>query len=602
MAFVTRTEIPGGARAHRNAAHATSSSPHVQGAALEALDAELFGAPWVLIAEDNTSPARARNLAGARAALAEGTARSIAGRLRTGALVADIDPAQGHPIVGDACAEALVAWCLDHDLPYLVRESGRPGGRHVITVARAPRHVRQWHALCTRLSRQYKTEVDDRTGKTLRLLSAPHRRGLHCPVITCTLTPADFAEHRSPHRSRRRFQQGPRVRSTATTGRDTSRSAREFGRVCAMARAGYTATQAWRTIAVPGSKAIARGRRWWQRYQWLHAVTTVAAERGIPENEAWRSARQACPPEYAHIRHGWWRGLWRRACAEAATARPRRKRLGDTSVGHHEDHAADIAELRAELTAAAAAVLPTVGVRPQRLASATTTLFHLAAVLVTRNGSISVRDLAERTRLDPKTVRAALALCVRTGLVVTARRYAGGASDSHSYGVGPLVRARRWGPGTSPTSCSTPRYGRAHLPRLRAQHLRERLHWRTRCDALALLEPGERLATSAGRVARVLRSLYHQRRWVGALDAVQLEHRRAVRRRLLRRIGSVRRSAWLDWLAQRNRLVDAVDRLYADSCRGDDLRVIGDAADIVHRGLRDRRWCSEPHDETTIAA
>ncbi|MFE6861837.1 hypothetical protein [Nocardia sp. NPDC057668] len=559
--------------------------------AVAALEAELFRGPWVLIAADNTSPARARNLSAARADLAAGTARSIAGRVRPGILVADIDPPPGYALVGDACAESLVKWCVDQGLPYLVRESGRPGGRHVLTAARTRRHRRQWRQLCARLSRQYAIDVDDRTGKTLRLLSSPHRQGLPCPILSCTLTPADITA--IPHAARdwdRGVSGRTRFRgaSSGQGARDGSRSAREYGKACALVRAGYRAADAWHIVAVAGSKALTRGRRWWQRYEWMPAVTTVAAEQGRTESEAWALARTACPPGYARIRREWWLVLWERAVVEATTSRPRRLHVGDVHVDLARDSAREIDVLRTELATAGNAVLPTLPIRPQRRASVTRVLFHLAEVLVKRNGSISVRDLAERTLMDAKTVRAALAVCVRAGLLVVVHRYSGGAKDTAAYGVGPEVTAGHGDHQTSPTSCSTP--GRASLPRLRAQHAADRHRWALRCDALAQLLPGERLATSNGRSAKLLRSLHHQRRWVRALDAAQLETRRALRRRLLHGIDATVRSAWLNWLGFRKRLVQSVDRLQSDNCRDEDLYVIGLADDTVHRGLRGARW------------
>lgn len=369
---------------------------------LQDLDERLFRGPWVLIAPDNTSPARVRSLDAARAAITDGPVHAVAGRVRDGVLAADIDPVDGYAIYGDVCAEELVAWCLHHDLPYLVRESGRPGGRHVVSLARTRRHRTQWRALCSRLGRRYKTPVDDRTGKSLRLLTAPHRGGLRSPVISCTLTrttldqalvaaatPSKATGHRS----------APRPAATST--RDTSRSGREYGLLCAMVRSGYSAEAAWRVVATPGSKAAARGLYWWRRYQWLNAVTTVAAENHIAEDEAWRLAQHAWPGSSRRLTHKWWLGLWQRAQQEAGRNRPRRKQLGSHMTAHHaaddrqQDQDAEIAQLRQRLLTAAATVLPSSGTRRQRQASASTALFHLVPALVTRGGAISVRDLAE---------------------------------------------------------------------------------------------------------------------------------------------------------------------------------------------------------------
>ncbi|MGV9408441.1 hypothetical protein ACWDOP_00885 [Nocardia sp. NPDC003693] len=556
----------------------------------------MFVAPWVLIAEDNSSPARARSLSAARSDLATGAARSIAGRVRPGVLAADIDPQRGYAIAGDACAESLVKWCERERLPYLVRESGRPGGRHVVTVAGSRRHRRQWQRLCARLSRQFDVEVDDRTGKTLRLLTSPHRQGLPCPVLACTLTPSDVTDRwvgnddsarAAPAAGSRR----PRGTGSRAGARDNTRSGKEFGRACAMVRSEYDAADAWRAIAVPGSKACALGRRWWQRYEWLPAVTAVAAERSLPESDAWALARAACPPKYGYpVRHRWWLVLWRKALAEAATDRPRRIHCGDNTVEPSSDPGPEIEALRAELESVSEEVLPGVPMRPQRRASIARMLFHLAGVLVTRDGSISQRDLAERTLMDRRTLQAAMAVCLQVGLLVVTRRYRKGTNDCAAYGVGPEVVSRRADRETSPTSCSTPSPGRASLLRLRAEHAADRLRWALRCDALARLLPGERLATSKGRSAKLLRSLHHQRQWLRTLDAAQLAARQALRRRLLRGLDPAIRNAWLNWLEFRRQLVESVDRLHTNTYGDDDLRVIESADDLVHRGLRDARW------------
>lgn len=192
-----------------------------------------------------------------------------------------------------------------------------------------------------------------------------------------------------------------------------------------------------------------------------------------------------------------------------------------------------------------------------------------------------------------------MALCVRIGLLVLARRYAGGAADSDAYRVGPAVKGGV-GPVTSPTSCSTPRtppLGHANLALLRTRHSRERSLWRLRCDALAQLLPGERLATSTSRAAKLLRSLHHQRHWVLSLDPAQLQQRRAARRRLLSELGRFHRGRWLDWLdwlATRESIVQAVERLYNGTSRAEDPGLLHNAADTVHRGLRDRRWRRSP--------
>ncbi|MGV9836604.1 hypothetical protein ACWDUL_20785 [Nocardia niigatensis] len=204
-------------------------------------------------------------------------------------------------------------------------------------------------------------------------------------------------------------------------------------------------------------------------------MTTVAAERGLTEHQAWPLAQQACPDRYMHIDRRWWKGLWQRAVEEAALSRPRRRRLPTTAV-IEAARRSEILALQRGLVAAAHHVLTGRKLRPQRRHSAAALLAAIAPVLIVRRGSISVRDLAERARLDTKTVRAVIADCLAAGLLVRSRRYRGGRGDCDAYGVGPgagpyVGQAQA---DSSPTTSSTPR-GRATLHRLQARHHTDRL-------------------------------------------------------------------------------------------------------------------------------
>lgn len=567
---------------------------------VDALDSVLFIGRYVLIAADNSSPARVATLEQARLAVSENTARTVAGRLVDGLLAADIDAEC--PITGDACAEALVAWCIQHSLPYVLRDSGRAGGRHVIAVitnSKVP--VRQWARLCRKLARIHGTVVQDRSGQHLRLLAAPHRIGLPAPVVACTATPADVIDAvritqraKGSWRARRRTGRA----GGGQSGSDHTRSAREFGATCAMARAGWTARQAWQAIRRLDGKSAERGERWWRRYMWLSAVTIVCAEEGLGEDAAWERARKACSAAcLAHGRDWWRKGKWAAAVAEAETDRPRRRRLEDMDPVAAEaslplELAAELAAVRTGLSDAVTAVLG--GLHPQRRRSVRVTLDALARVLVTRSGSVSGRDLAMLSRQDRKTVRRALAEALAAGLVVQTHTYAGGATDCDSWGVGPraidhITAAQS---AVSPTRCTTPapQHGRANPARLHRESVRERRAWALRCDALAALAPGERLADSRHPAAKLLRSLHHQRTWWRNLSAEEQQVRREARQAVVRRLDRADRSAWVSWLSRREEICAAADRLLTHQADDETLRTVLAAPLTVHRGMADPRW------------
>lgn len=565
---------------------------------LAALDAALYVGRYVLLAADNTSPRRVVTRAEALAALAAEECASVAGRLAEGLLGADIDVTDA--VVGDACAEALVAWCVRHGLPYVVRESGRAGGRHVIAVvtdAKVP--VRQWARLCRRLSRLYDTSVQDRTGQHLRLLSAPHRIGLPAPVIACTATPAavlDAVAITSKARADRKIRGGRRRPLKLRTGVvDGSRSAREFGVSCALARADYSAAQAWTVVAGLGGKAAELGQRWWRRYMWLSAVTVVAAERGLSEPAAWDLARTACAAVCLARGRDWWReSKWEPALAEARTDRPRRHHIDDTATDSADlapEIRAEIDALRAGFEAAVAARLG--GLHPQRLRSARAVLAALARAVVTRSGSVSSRCLSLWSLLDRKTVGRALATVIEAGIVTTTHAYQGGAADCAAYGIGPAaieyVAAAQ--DQVSPTRGTTPPpTGRARPSRLRTEYRRDRAAWSARCDVLASLAPGERLADSQHPMAKALRSLHHQRTWWRSLTEAEQAARQEQRRRQLRAMDSTERSDWFRWLARREHINNSADRILTWRAAADDPETVLSAPLTLHRGMRDPRW------------
>ncbi|MBF6548873.1 hypothetical protein [Nocardia brasiliensis] len=550
--------------------------------------------PWYVgIAADNTGYGVLPTLDAARAAVADRKAASAGGRLAEGLLGADVDASD--PLIGDAVAETLIRWCGQHDLPYLLRDSGRSGGRHIVAVVtHADVPCSEWAQLCRRLARQYRVVVDDRTGKVLRLLTAPHRLGLPSPIITCTITPAAVMDAYTRHARKAAAKAGRARRRAARSGGtvDGSRSAREYGHACALARHGGSAEHAWAELRAAEGKAAKLGRPWFARYVWMPAVTTVAAEQGLAEDTAWQLACMA-DPTLASRGRDTWRWRWSRATAEAGTDRPRRYRLP-------EDHTAEAtltpetaAELDAHRAGLYAAVDAIPGLDPRRRHSVQAVVYALAHPLVTRDGSISTRTLAEQALLARSTTLNALRTAVSYGVLVRPHRYGGGASDCDAYRLGPaaidLVCAARKISQT--TRCTTPRAtGSASLLRLQTAHARARRTWRLRCDALASLAPGERLATSRHPAAKTLRSLWFQRRWWTQLTSEQQEQRRAHRRELLAGMHRSERSAWISWLSERNDIADAAARITAASPEPGDAEAVLDAPRTLHRGLAAPDW------------
>lgn len=572
----------------------------------------MFRSQYIKISTTN-SGTPVRTLEAAHAALAAGTAASAGGRLVEGLVGADIDT--DDPVTGDACAETLVAWCVRMGLPYLVRESGRPGGRHVIAaITHKTVPVNQWHQICLNLTRSG-TTVDDRTGKVLRLLTAPHRLGYPSPVVSCTLTPQtvkaaipfDPRKYRTstPTRgvckdgvtSRKRRHSGTSqvphhlaTNSSAGT-HDHSRSGREYGQACAMARRGYTARQAYSELCVPGSKTAERGPKWFRRYLWLPAVTVVAAESGLDETAAWQRAQSQCPTECRREGRTWWRGLWQRALDEARTDRPRRYRLQtDAPADNNGIDTGQLEALRSGFHTAINEVLSRID--PRRRHSVYAALYALAPALMSRKGSMSLRDISLRARIDLGTARRAITTAIEHGLLVLTHQYSGGTKDCHAYGVGPAAKPHIQADSKSSphTSCSTPPAGSSSLTLLLTRYAHDRRRWARRSDALSCLVLGERLANSTHPAAKLLRSIHRQRRWWTGLNAHEQAIRRENRRSLLCRIGESDRDAWFDWLKHREIIVDILDALPVSAGTRKNRDLILTAPPTIHRGMADPRW------------
>ncbi|MFE2961103.1 hypothetical protein [Nocardia tengchongensis] len=557
---------------------------------LAALDAVMYTGKCLLIDADNHKVRWVSSLGKAQDELAAGRAATMARGLNPGVLSADIDPVPERAMLGDACAEALVAWCVEHELRYLARRSGRPGGWHVYAAARAPLQARAWAKACARLSKKLGIVVDDRTRKVMRTLSAPHRQGLASPVVSCTLTPQTVVA--VPPREHPKSVVKTRAPKARTSVGDGSRSAREFGRSCAMARAGYSGAQAWKLISGKGAKSR-RSEGWWRRYIWVHAVTIAAAENGLTQDQAWQAALEACPPRVARITFTWWRPLWRKAACDAEEARPRRYRVDEAAAQPDPMVETQIADVRRGLDAAADTVLAGLRMRRDRQQGIKTLLYHLAPFLVTREGSVSVRDLARATRMDDKTVRRVRDDAITCGLLVYRRRYSGGTKSCDAFAVTADVETaiERARSEKSPTSCSTPApTGRCHAAKQDKRHGNERKVWVLLNDALAQLAPGERLATSRTRPAKLLRSMWAQRKWFRDQTPEQQEQRRAERRKLLRGLDAADLRAWLLWLEQREKIANACDRILAGTPDPYDGYLIENAPMTIYRGMRDPAW------------
>ncbi|MGW6730193.1 hypothetical protein ACWF9G_30205 [Nocardia sp. NPDC055029] len=580
---------------------------------LGALERVVYRGQWLLIGADNRRVSTVRSLNALRQGLAAGTAVTAAARLVDGVHGADIDSED--PVIGDAVAEALVAWCVKHALPYLVRESGRPGGRHVIT-AITHHHVdpSEWHTLCQKLSEDFGVVVDDRTGKALRLLTAPHRLGWPSRVISRTITPGDVVDARNlydgiPSATR---AGSPRRNSHARAARrvtDGSRSEIEFRVAMVLARRGYTLDEAWTELRHQlneNAKAFEQGRDWWKRYVWLIAVTTVAAEQGLSPVQAWalveRDRLGACG-------RSWWDELWLLAKAEADADRPRAVRLaGELSPTALDSvDPGDAEAMRRGLHQAVAATL--IGVDPRRQHSVLVVLCALVPALLAREGSMSMRQIAERGHVYTSTVQTAITTAVEHGLLTIACRYPGGARSCQTYALGPAAQRYVERPPSSPhTSCSTPApLGHSSPSKLTALHTAEREAWTPRSDVLASVAAGERLATSKHPVAKNLRSQWFQKKWWTSLTVEQRAERIRLRQTELGQLHRSLRRSWFTWLGERAGIVEAAEHFIASAPEPapEAATVLAAAPVTLHRGLRDpavtHRICTAA-DQLVLAA
>lgn len=473
--------------------HSSVDQPS-RGLANADLDTALFCPPYIYLAADNTAVAGVHQ----HPALISDwppDAVTTVGTLHPAACGIDVDPGDtGAPAeAGHAFGDALVSWFERLGLPWLRRSSGRPGHLHLIALVPAQlRH--DLRTLCAQLARHHAISATART--TLRLITAPHRLGLPCPIIDGTLEARDLPapaqnRHRPAHRSRpRRFRAG--------SPHTASRSESEYGDALARARAGWSTDQAWLAANRTGTKAADIGKQAWQRWIWAPARTIVDAEQHLPEDTAWQQFIQASPVQARHLgRSRWLTERWLPAIDEARTHRPRRRRTTRTQQHSQtapagNDHGSQIALTRRLLRITASLHLQRSPITRVSIKSSTlyAALDALAVAIVTRSGSLSIRSWAERSLLDPKSVRRARDTAEQFGLIQRVHRYRGGPNDCDSWqltkSLNELLSGLR---GQSPTilyTPHTPSFGAANYERLRRTHLLEqnqwRLLWATRTD------------------------------------------------------------------------------------------------------------------------
>ncbi|MFB9686178.1 hypothetical protein [Amycolatopsis plumensis] len=442
------------------------------------LDQALFGPPFIVIDTDNAAHTITHHLDDATDILnTDSAARAIVGTLRPPLLAIDIDPEDTGAGVdaSDVVAEQLLLWADRHGLPWLRRDSGRPGHTHLII--KTPPSLRDELQLVVRTvaSRQ---NVSATARSTLRLTSSPHRHGLPSPVLSCTLRTADA--DRPVTSTTTRTARPARQRR----GSGRSRSESEYGHALALARAGHSTAYAWAFANLSGTKAREIGQNAWRRWFWAPATTIAAAERGLTEQQAWNLFHQASPTQAAHLgRNAWRRSRWLPALREATETRPRRIRLGphQATGGVREPSPRRLQQVQAALHAAVDRHVAQrsgpggrndtiAGVRVSSLYAALDALAH--AVLTTY-GSISVRQWAERAGLDPKTVRRARDAALDLGILERVRRYTGGEADCDAFALSESSATEYNTELTSPT-LYTPNRGQANTLRLRSQHERDR--------------------------------------------------------------------------------------------------------------------------------
>lgn len=293
-------------------------SPHTQITAARPpvtarrIDEQLFRpGSWRAIDADNQVVADVRpgTLDQAMDLVGRGRVASFFGQLRPGVLAVDVDMARGEGPVME-----LVGWCAERGLWHMVRESGRPGHRHVFIVVGDRRgELEQYSATLRAAHGVSRPRIDVRD--KVRPLCAPHRSGATPPLprldraarslppaLRNLPPPASSLPRRTtrpatggppplvaPPRTRRdlpapwaRYLAEGVVPAQVSRWADQSRSAVESCVTYHMVTAGWPAEQAWRAITTSHRQAMGKARRngraWWTAYVWNRAVANVAAQ------------------------------------------------------------------------------------------------------------------------------------------------------------------------------------------------------------------------------------------------------------------------------------------------------------------------------------
>jgi hypothetical protein len=627
------------------------------------LDRHLFDGPYILIDRDGEALRRSNRRrsvlvfhsdAEARQALRTVLrAAAIVGTLRHDARGIDVDPADRNAgaVAGDVVAELLARWATERGRPVVVRESGRPGGRHLVVGELDEGLVAELHQYVRELAQQLDVAITTR--RSLRLLSSPHREGLPAPVLFSTFEVAE-SEHVPGRKTSRRQrvtaaerESGSQTcRSGAMSRRpavlvdagddvlddgqvdaaehlgeirtpglvaagaagDQSPSGLEFGRAAWCARQGMSGRQAF-VEALP-CQVVERGRAEWERFIWSGAVTTVAAERGMDEDQAWRWLVAECPARAEELGRDGWRPWWLAAVEQAADPTVRRRYTKPQSLAAQARdlhgsagvpvdgppaarRQAEVELHREALHQVAEELLA--GRRPQVHRTMAAVLDAVADVIVAGGGRISVRRLAEVALVAGGTVSARRAELLDAGVLRRVATHKADAQPCDLYALGEVTQQRldQLRSKTCGRSCTPPRprsTGTADPVRLRRRHQAQRARYRPPTATSVQTEAITKAYPKGGHGPATVRSRLRQRQWWQGLTAAEQAERRQLMRARMDRMPAVDRERWVIWLAERDLLDQALDRLLDGSADAGDRAAIERAPLTVHHGRQDPLW------------
>lgn len=557
---------------------------------------------------------------------------AIVGTVRPDARALDIDPADRNAgaVAGDVVAELLARWAAERGRPAVVRESGRPGGRHLVVGELDEDQVNELHRYVRELAGQLDVAITVR--RSLRLLSSPHRAGLPAPVLGSTFDDAVPATHtrRSEALSRRpavlvaagddvlddgQVDAAEHVGEIPTAGlvaagaaSDESPSGLEFGRAAWACRQGLTGRAAW-AEAMP-CQVVERGFADWLRYIWAAVLTTVAAERGLDEDQAWRWLVAECPARAEELGRDGWRPRWSAAVQQAADPTVRRRftkplpqaeqardlRVSDVMPVDGPpaaDRRAEV-ELHREVLHQLVDELLLPGRRPQVHRTMAAVLDVFAEAIVA-GGRISVRRLAEVAQVAGGTVEARRAELLDAGVLrrVATHRDDGQVCDLYALGEVAQQRLDQLRRKTCGRSCTPPRprtTGTADPARLRQRHQAQRARYRPPTATSVQTEVITKAYPQGGPGPAAVRSRLRQRQWWASLTAAEQAERRRVTSARMDRMPAADREVWTAWLAERDLLDQALDRLLDGTADAGDRDRIAAAPLTIHHGRQDPLW------------